>query len=1706
MKKHLFLKSLLIAIGLLVTGLTTQVWANSDHTFSGGWLYFDNNNIKANDGNNVSYWVVSGGTAYFNIYGGTGTGSGYNCGSQTLEYLSGSIYRVTFPTGKCDTWQLVRGSDSNCSTKWNHTYADNAANFDNGKNFFGCSDGNYYYAYAAYNAVVYWDNSAAGWTDNKKQLLIGRTNKSFAYDLTQIPNTNIYYNNTALALWTNYTEYAFIGVSSSWGEYNQTPSSRKSSATHRTNVRSEGLEGHHFYSYTSGTTNDRTLPKTDLSSYSDMDRTITIGEKYNASGTTPWADVDSDNSLGTITASGNKFDSWTTCAGSSSCSITKETATYSANADFGYTSTVTLTAGATKAGKAFVGWYRSNGTLISTNTETTITVTGNETVYAHYKNEVTHDVTVSYMCSSSSIKSGATESAVGVTTTRSVTAPDIDHYEFVEWTHGDGVTVSSTTAKTITINSVADQDEEEYYLTANYKYMTRFYFHNAGNWSKVYAYMWKESGTANASYPGVEITSKTKTVACGTRYYYDYDASSENWDQIIFNEGSGDGKAKTGDLSIEGNADHLFVWTNSGDAKGTWYNLDNHTVSVATEASYKGTVSGGGTANYGCSTTITATPNPGYRFDSWTVSSGTATIANASNETTTVTATSDATITARFNQNKIIYFDNSMSRWDDSNGIWVYLFDNNDGVWWNDEVNGGVHPGVHRAEYGQMTRIGSSNIYYYKYSTNNTITGVAFAKADQHDNTAFYQTSAAWITSFPTCLPCYIASDNYMSKNSTGYHSYGYWKRWGNTNSGYTLYYQDGSNPEQHIDFTTEDPESSIYTATVTLSSSNSNYNYNVARCSSANKLRRADYNGDIQDSDSDYPRELSDAANANGRLRTSAAGEYKFTLSLATNHIMMTVEYPLSVGDYRVRLMNASKNHESGRIIRARSESKTDTISFFIDHTKSNVLYVDTCTNTGNPPRWNRISDVSAATLSLTSEPYTTKTGVYKFGITRTKNKNVALSLLAEPEYDGKYYVRTDAADGKWIAYMSTDDNLMHYTSKSLDNPANFDYYFVKAASSGTNVHFTVANDYSPCISDTLKDDFVGNSGNLQANANVRYAWNSKTNTLSRAFLNASVDCVSQRLVLQAKNDSIKNKDDSSTGKEGSTNWVSFNDMGNWVFQRELKAEMGTHVRLLSNYYFSSTNHDQYFRGTSDATWNPTTTMQLLGGTGSSFQTLRLIYDFKTDEFEVAWIPENATNLKDELPIYTDMLLIRRGQHAANQITFNGGSITNIKKIVGAIELRYDDVVGHVSTFTTGSDAYRYLMYYISLPFDVAVEDIYGFGQLNKEWYLQYYDGAERAKKGFFRGDGTTSFWKFMTAADTLKANVGYSLLLDNDYFNTNAEGTVWHNKSTGDKIYLYFPAMKDLKGTEVIKSGDADVKLPAHEHTSGRTFTTESGRTVSHNFTDSHWNMMGIPLFQNKTGVTAGTFVTSGVDSTTAFATDNGYFFEWDTVNNALNVRSTADYVFKPMHGYMVQYSGTVTFTGSSIQPASLAARRAPIKENYALELQLLQNDQRVSRTYIELRDEACDTFALNEDVYMIYTSLPADLFTYAGNYDVSANVLSVKNHTIPVGVEVHQAGSYTFTMPRNFSGAATLVDTQTGTRTNLALSDYTVSLPKGVCDGRFYIDMDIHKTPTAIDGVEDGSGSLKDGKAHKFIENGQMYILKNGMIYNAQGAKVK
>lgn len=209
--------------------------------------------------------------------------------------------------------------------------------------------------------------------------------------------------------------------------------------------------------------------------------------------------------------------------------------------------------------------------------------------------------------------------------------------------------------------------------------------------------------------------------------------------------------------------------------------------------------------------------------------------------------------------------------------------------------------------------------------------------------------------------------------------------------------------------------------------------------------------------------------------------------------------------------------------------------------------------------------------------------------------------------------------------------------------------------------------------------------------------------------------------------------------------------------------------------------------------------------------------------------------------------------------------------------------------------------------------------------------------------------------------------------------------------------------------------------------------------------------------------------------------------------------------MYSYMAQYAGEIVFKGPAVNKV-VAAKRHTEKKDYRINLELAKDEQFIGRTYVELRENAVDSFLLNEDICMFRNGVNADLFTYAGGYEAGANVLPIADQVVPVGIAVKKAGTYVFSMPSHFDGEVILVDTYAQTRTNLALNDYEIALPTGEITDRFYLEININKVPTAIDGVTDGEGTLKDGKAHKYIENGIMYIIQNGLIYDAQGKRVQ
>ena len=105
-------------------------------------------------------------------------------------------------------------------------------------------------------------------------------------------------------------------------------------------------------------------------------------------------------------------------------------------------------------------------------------------------------------------------------------------------------------------------------------------------------------------------------------------------------------------------------------------------------------------------------------------------------------------------------------------------------------------------------------------------------------------------------------------------------------------------------------------------------------------------------------------------------------------------------------------------------------------------------------------------------------------------------------------------------------------------------------------------------------------------------------------------------------------------------------------------------------------------------------------------------------------------------------------------------------------------------------------------------------------------------------------------------------------------------------------------------------------------------------------------------------------------------------------------------------------------------------------------------------------------------------------------------------PVGVQIAKAGEYTFAMPDGTAGITVeLIDYETNTRTNLLFNDYTVNLPAGTNESRFALYMQPSKVATDMENISDETTGLK-----KYIIDGQLFLQKDGMLYDAQGHIVR
>ncbi|MBO5404852.1 MAG: hypothetical protein J6A13_02475 [Paludibacteraceae bacterium] len=385
--------------------------------------------------------------------------------------------------------------------------------------------------------------------------------------------------------------------------------------------------------------------------------------------------------------------------------------------------------------------------------------------------------------------------------------------------------------------------------------------------------------------------------------------------------------------------------------------------------------------------------------------------------------------------------------------------------------------------------------------------------------------------------------------------------------------------------------------------------------------------------------------------------------------------------------------------------------------------------------------------------------------------------------------------------------------------------------------------------------------------------------------------------------------------------------------------------------------------------------------------------------------------------------------------------------------------------------------LYWISFPYNVNLNDAFGFGEYGTNWIIEYYDGAERAEKGCWIED---TYWKYIEEPQdvTLEAGVGYVLALD---LSTLGESSPIYNGS--EQISLYFPAADDIA---TITGGITSTHVPTHLCEINRP-TDDGDRRIK----DSNWNIIGVPSFAN-------------VHDFATQVGDVNFYYQWNPTDDTYSPQLAA--TFQTMHAYMVQFAGTIDWGAkTAVSPAAIAARRnAASKDQYTLRLVLQQEGKDQDQTFIRLLAEgATNEFDMNVDLSKIINR-GANIYSLIGKEEAAANVLPIEESIIPIGLDIEKAGIYTFAMPDGTDGiTAILIDYETQTEHNLLTTEYTVDLNKGISNKRFALRVLPHHVATNIESLLDGNCNQN---VQKYIINGQLFIKNNGHIYDIQGRRVK
>ena len=399
--------------------------------------------------------------------------------------------------------------------------------------------------------------------------------------------------------------------------------------------------------------------------------------------------------------------------------------------------------------------------------------------------------------------------------------------------------------------------------------------------------------------------------------------------------------------------------------------------------------------------------------------------------------------------------------------------------------------------------------------------------------------------------------------------------------------------------------------------------------------------------------------------------------------------------------------------------------------------------------------------------------------------------------------------------------------------------------------------------------------------------------------------------------------------------------------------------------------------------------------------------------------------------------------------------------------------------------------MYQVGVPYDVNLSDItYWDGtsiELGEELYVSAYDGQKRAN--------LESAWvwevNWEEEEKVLKAGIGYTISADKQ-------------DATHEYSIIRMPMKSNIasSSTEVAKT----VQVFAYANTNDVEITDNS----------KGWNFLSNPYMAAISGAEADSKLVVGhLDRD-----DVSEPWEWVDTYRYVTIPSDdgtyhyqqkfIDATLLPFKSFFLQIatSGELSFALESRQSAPARYLQTNNKKREVEFEVLLANDTRSDNLGFLIGEAYTPAYEINADLEKMIGSM--SVYTIYNGYNLAYNALSPTNaeEQIPIGYVVPTVGEYTWALDESSNVEDIehiyLYDYETSVITDLLTDVYTFTASEQKSDTRFAINVTLKSKDSTVTGLVNVN---KDSEQSvKFIYNDKIYILHNGVIYDATGKFVE